>query len=647
MRPLLQRDADRAINGPSRARRRKLAASALAVFAPIALTATTLPSALASPAPQPAQALAIHPAAPAMAPVPGVRVERVDRLSDRHLALWVYSPAMNTTIQVQVLLARDFHAQPQWTFPGLYLLDGLRARDDQSGWTLETDVISFFQDKNINVVMPVGGESSFYTDWLEPDNDKNYKWETFLTEELPPILRNDYRINDSMGVLGLSMGGTAAMLLPARNRGMFQFAGSLSGYLSTTSYGMQRAIKAAVFDAGGYDADAMWGTADNPLWKEHDPYLLARNLKGMSLYMSAGTGAQGAHDTPGVMPGIPQNSAGMALEVLSRLTTQNFAARLKQLNIPATVRFRNTGTHSWPYWQSELHEAWPQIATALNVDSVGLNRPVQPSVLDEPTCEVIGAIGDLVQGRGDVGVCLTDERTTVGGKYQEFENATAYWSPETGAHLVEGEIEKLYEANSRDLGFPTTSEAPMPDGRGAFNHFEDGSIYWTPAHGAVMVIDAFRDEWAARGWESGPLGIPVAAVENSQDRQGRLQRFANGALFAKPRGSVLVVEGEIWRRYEEAGRETGALGWPVSSEHVIGDGRFTEFENGNVYWSPGTGAWPVLAGPIMDAWATEGFEAGRLGYPVGAQHEVPEGVRQDFQGGFVLVKDGVAEVVTS
>ena len=37
--------------------------------------------------------------------------------------------------------------------------------------------------------MPVGGQSSFYADWYRPSEgngqDYTYKWETFLTQELP------------------------------------------------------------------------------------------------------------------------------------------------------------------------------------------------------------------------------------------------------------------------------------------------------------------------------------------------------------------------------------------------------------------------------------------------------------------------------
>ena len=73
----------------------------------------------------------------------------------------------------------------------VYLLDGLRAQDDYSGWDINTPAFEWFYDSGIAVVMPVGGQSSFYSDWYSPSNFNKqpytYKWETFLTSELPPI----------------------------------------------------------------------------------------------------------------------------------------------------------------------------------------------------------------------------------------------------------------------------------------------------------------------------------------------------------------------------------------------------------------------------------------------------------------------------
>jgi hypothetical protein len=47
---------------------------------------------------------------------------------------------------------------------------------------------------NINVVMPVGGQSIFYSDWIAPSNTNGqrtiYAWETFLTENLRWAMRD-------------------------------------------------------------------------------------------------------------------------------------------------------------------------------------------------------------------------------------------------------------------------------------------------------------------------------------------------------------------------------------------------------------------------------------------------------------------------
>ena len=67
----------------------------------------------------------------------------------------------------------------------MYLLDGLRARDDYNGWDIELPAFEWYLQSGLSVVMPVGGMSSFYTDWYQPavgnGGTWTYKWETFLT----------------------------------------------------------------------------------------------------------------------------------------------------------------------------------------------------------------------------------------------------------------------------------------------------------------------------------------------------------------------------------------------------------------------------------------------------------------------------------
>ena len=93
----------------------------------------------------------------------GVEVDRIEWLTNRRVAVFIKSQAMpDQLIQVQILLARDWHSNPTATFPEVWALDGLRARDDENGWTIETNIEQFYADKNVNVILPVGGESSFY-----------------------------------------------------------------------------------------------------------------------------------------------------------------------------------------------------------------------------------------------------------------------------------------------------------------------------------------------------------------------------------------------------------------------------------------------------------------------------------------------------
>ena len=89
------------------------------------------------------------------------------------------------------------------------------------------------------------------------------------------------------------MGGTAAMNLAGRNPGLMRYVASYSGLLTTTTLGMPQAITFANKDAGGFDAGAMWGPPGSPEWDAHDPYQLAEELKGVSMYVSSGSGLAG------------------------------------------------------------------------------------------------------------------------------------------------------------------------------------------------------------------------------------------------------------------------------------------------------------------------------------------------------------------
>ncbi|WP_159844762.1 alpha/beta hydrolase-fold protein [Nocardia sp. CY41] len=591
-------------------------------------TALVIPLAVSASVEAPAGA---EPTVATAAPV----LERVQWLSDRRVALWVTSPSMGVPIQVQLLLARDWNARPEARFPVLFLLDGLRATDDENGWTKEAGAVDFFADKNVTVVLPVGGQSSFYTDWLEPDNGRTYKWETFLTKELPPLLESHWRATPVRGMEGLSMGGTAAMLLAARNPGFVRHAASYSGFLTTTTLGMPQAIEFAMRDAGGYDAAAMWGPQTGPEWEAHDPYMLADKLRGVSLYISSGSGAIGPYDQALGIPGVSTNVAGMGLEILSRLTSQNFVTKLSKLAIPAQVNYRPSGTHSWPYWDFEMRQSWNQAASALGVDQ------------GKPACQPGGAIGPVAAAASWLGECLTGEYAVAGGTAQDFKGGRVFYTPSSGAYPV-GFFGAGYQAAAGPtgpLGLPTGEERTLEDGRGRFQAFQNGSLYWTPQTGVHMVRGAILDEWGKQGFERGPAGYPIGPEVKTPSRDGAVQGFENGPFYYSQATGVHRVQGLILGKYAQLGFENSPLGFPVAEEQPLKDlGRYSKFEGGNIYWSPVSGAWAVRNGPILDAWRETGYENGKLGYPTGDEFPISDGVQQNFQGGFITLRDGKPEV---
>ncbi|MFI8591175.1 alpha/beta hydrolase [Dietzia maris] len=265
----------------------------------------------------------------------------------------VYSPAMKRDIKVQVQPAR-FGGNA-----GLYLLDGLRARDDWNAWTHDAQAQRIFLQDNITLVMPVGGQVSFYSDWERPinlgGNLLEYKYETFLTEELPGYLQAHFGVApNNNAVAGLSMGGSAAAMLAAKHPDQFKQVSVFSGYMNPTAPGMYTMIPLAMFDQCKCDPFAMWGLPGSPKWGEHDPLLNAAKLRDIPMYVTAGSAIPGRYDQPSSLQAVFNTFNGIILEGLSRGSTLAFQNTMNAAPNKATFEYRTTGIHGWGYWNDDL-----------------------------------------------------------------------------------------------------------------------------------------------------------------------------------------------------------------------------------------------------------------------------------------------------
>lgn len=237
----------------------------------------------------------------------------------------------------------------------VYLLDGLRARDDNSGWDIETAAFENYFESGLSVVMPVGGMSSFYSDWNSPavgnGTTQTYKWETFLTSELPAYLSANKGISPTgNAVVGLSMSGSAALILAAYHPNNFSYAGSLSGFLTLSQGIWPTLVGFSMRDAGGYDATAMWGPGGGPTWQRNDPTLQAGRLAGNGTRVWVYTG----NGTPNELGG-----GDLPATFLEGLTKASNVAFQKAYTADGgrngTFNFPPNGTHSWGYWGSQLN----------------------------------------------------------------------------------------------------------------------------------------------------------------------------------------------------------------------------------------------------------------------------------------------------
>ncbi|MDJ0398896.1 alpha/beta hydrolase family protein [Rhodococcus rhodochrous] len=304
------------------------------------------------------------PAVAAPADVP-VRVEQIDgRRSD----MYVHSPSMGRDIPLQVIRAADT-STPR---PTLYLLNGAGGGEDGANWLNQTNILEFLGDKNVNVVIPAQGMFSYYTDWVQEDPVVGRaKWETFLTEELPSVIDASLNTTGVNAIAGLSMAGTSVLDLAIQAPGLYRAVASYSGCAQTSDPLGQAYLRSVVEVMGETDARNMWGPYDGGEWLRHDPTVNAERLRGLSLYISNGNGLPGPYENP-ALPRTPQSPplldqivVGGAIEAATNVCAHRLAARLDELDIPATFHFRENGTHSWGYWQEELARSWPQIEAAL------------------------------------------------------------------------------------------------------------------------------------------------------------------------------------------------------------------------------------------------------------------------------------------
>jgi enterochelin esterase-like enzyme len=262
------------------------------------------------------------------------------------------SRILNQEVRFSVVLPENYY-ETKASFPVVYLLHGLG--DDETSW-LEYGQISQYADKAVNdkeiipmiFVMPQGFRTYYVNDYKA-----SFLYQDMFVNELVPFIDSLFRTIPEKGkraVMGYSMGGFGAMILPLKHPEMFGVSVPLSMSVRTDD-------QYKTEDAGGWDEQ--WGRLfGEPGFK--DSARITEYYRQNSPF----------HVLPKMQPEIFKNlriymDNGDKEQTLCR-SNEELHILMRRLGIPHEYRVRNGG-HSFEYWCTALPDAMNFISDAFEL----------------------------------------------------------------------------------------------------------------------------------------------------------------------------------------------------------------------------------------------------------------------------------------
>jgi uncharacterized protein with LGFP repeats len=280
------------------------------------------------------------------------------------------------------------------------------------------------------------------------------------------------------------------------------------------------------------------------------------------------------------------------------------------------------------------------ITALLSVGVAVLLAPVATATPESDANAAITAAWDASGGdAGPLGPRNGDVYPIGRGFGQNFASGKIFFTPETGAHFMQGAILEKFEAlggpADSDLGFPTIDEGPgrAPDSRNTtFSASDKPVIFWTPNTGARVVRGAINAAWDKLGGSAGTLGVPAEDEVYRGDAVS--QKFTGGELSFNTKDKTFTTvppelaaqlaglpvpddpASAISAARRAAGGPLGPLGAAEGEPYAIGqDGLGQNFAGGKIFYSPATGA-NVVTGQVLAKYESVGGPEGDLGLPV-------------------------------
>jgi S-formylglutathione hydrolase FrmB len=356
-----------------------------------------------------------------------------DRMTDYTFS----TPDLPGTTVARVMLPTSYVANPAQRYPVLYLLPGCCDPGmRQSRWSDPNlgDAERLTAGKDVIVVMPEGDLGSWYTDWANAGTQGQYLWESYLVDQLVPLVDSSFRTTagrSGRAIAGLSMGGYGALAIASRHPDLFTAVASFSGFPNTNDNPQQFTD---VSTASGGQPNSLWGdrATDQVTWRGHDPTDLAGNLGGVLVYLAAGNGTPGPLPDPNTDPTDIANDE--AKEKIALKETLSLTYALRAAKVPVTLNRYGKGVHAWPYWRRDLQQFLPvlmkRFAAATSAPATFTFKAPEPTfsawgysvtmtrkVTEFATVSGVTSSGLTLTGSGSA-VVTTAPRYTADGQYQ-------------------------------------------------------------------------------------------------------------------------------------------------------------------------------------------------------------------------------------
>jgi uncharacterized protein with LGFP repeats len=230
------------------------------------------------------------------------------------------------------------------------------------------------------------------------------------------------------------------------------------------------------------------------------------------------------------------------------------------------------------------------------------------------------------------------------GRFSNFQGGDIYWHPAVDSHAVYGQIGNLYRffgGPASGLGYPLTDELPVGDGRGRYNNFQFGDIYWSPQTGPIEVTGDIGAVYRFIGGPRSVAGYPVSHVSAGAGGSS-YSRFEYGSITKTPGSGAFLVQGEIWRKYQQLGAEGSVVGLPITQEldGGIPYSKMSRFQKGTIYWRPDVGAHEVHGDADM-VYRFVGGPRSSLGMPNDDTRAVAGGFANYFTSGGIYSRPGL------